>query len=117
MQIVGFSIAVIFFALMRQAHAWEFDEPIPSMLSAVESNLKMPLPFLLLAIFPIVLALLLSFLMSQLLPPLIGFIAVAIVCYLFANVSIIFLILISQVIFYVAALLHVYLKTWSVFFP
>ncbi|CAK7328232.1 unnamed protein product [Dovyalis caffra] len=38
--IVGFSIAIIFFALMRQAHAWDLDLPIPSMLVAVVRVLR-----------------------------------------------------------------------------
>uniref|UniRef100_A0A5B6ZJW4 GPI inositol-deacylase n=1 Tax=Davidia involucrata TaxID=16924 RepID=A0A5B6ZJW4_DAVIN len=109
-QIVGFSIAVVFFALMRQAHAWEFDQPIPSMLSAVELNLRMPLPFLFLAILPIVIALFLSFLMSQPFPPFISFITVSTVCYLFANGTLIILVLISQLVFYVAAIIHVFIK-------
>ncbi|KAA8548186.1 hypothetical protein F0562_004553 [Nyssa sinensis] len=109
-QIVGFSIAVVFFALMRQAHAWEFDQPIPSMLSAVELNLRMPLPFLFLAILPIGIALFLSFLMSQPFPPFISFITVSTVCYLFANGTLIILILISQLVFYLAAIIHVFIK-------
>ncbi|XP_059640076.1 GPI inositol-deacylase isoform X2 [Cornus florida] len=114
-QILGFSIAVVFFALMRQAHAWEFDQPLPSMLSAVESNLRMPYPFLFLAILPTVIALFLSFLMYQSFPPFVSFIIVSLVCYLFANGSIIILILISQLIFYVAATTHVFVKTrWEV---
>lgn len=111
MQIVGFCIAVIFFALMRQAHAWELDLPIPSMITAVESNLRMPLPFLLLAAVPILISLLLSLLTSQLFPPVASFITVSIICYLFANGCIIIVILISQLVFYVAAVVHVFIKT------
>lgn len=110
-QIVGFCIAVIFFALMRQAHAWELDLPIPSMITAVESNLRMPLPFLLLAAVPILISLLLSLLTSQLFPPVASFITVSIICYLFANGCIIIVILISQLVFYVAAVVHVFIKT------
>ncbi|KAF9605554.1 hypothetical protein IFM89_017573 [Coptis chinensis] len=59
-EIVGFSIAIIFFALMRQARTWELDLPLPSLLAAVELNLRMPLAFLLLAILPIVVSLVAS---------------------------------------------------------
>jgi glycosylphosphatidylinositol deacylase len=111
MQIIGFSIAVIFFALMRQAHAWDLDWPVPSMLTAVESNMRMPLPFFLLAIVPIFVSLFLSFLMSQPFPPFASFITVSAICYLFANGSIIILILVTQLVFYVTAFIHIFIKT------
>ncbi|PSS30172.1 GPI inositol-deacylase [Actinidia chinensis var. chinensis] len=110
-EIAGFSIAVVFFALMRQAHAWELDSPIPSMLSAVESNLRFPLPFLFLVITPLFIASFISFLTSQSFPPFVSFFLVSIVCYLFANGSIILLILAFQLVFYVAAVIHVFIKT------
>lgn len=111
MQIIGFSIAVILFALMRQARAWDLDLPMPSMVTAVETNLRMPLPFFLLAIVPILVSLFLSFLMSQPFPPLASFIIVSVICYLFANGSIIILVLVSQLVFYVAAIVHIFIKT------
>ncbi|KAM4124714.1 hypothetical protein ACB094_01G252200 [Castanea mollissima] len=114
-QIIGFSIAVILFALMRQARAWDLDLPMPSMVTAVETNLRMPLPFFLLAIVPILVSLLLSFLMSQPFPPFANFIIVSVICYLFANGSVIILILVSQLVFYVAAIVHIFIKTrWEV---
>ncbi|KAM7463693.1 hypothetical protein LguiA_031814 [Lonicera macranthoides] len=78
-QIVGFSFAVIFFALMRQANAWELDLPIPSVLSAVVYNLRMPLTFLVMAIVPIMTALLYSFLSSQPIPPVISFFVISVI--------------------------------------
>ncbi|MFQ6630858.1 hypothetical protein Gotur_008517 [Gossypium turneri] len=42
----AFNVAVLFFALMRQAH----ERPIPSILKAVETNLRIPFPFLPLAV-------------------------------------------------------------------
>ncbi|PON44025.1 GPI inositol-deacylase PGAP1-like [Parasponia andersonii] len=84
-QIVGFSVVVVLFALMWQAHAWDLDLPIPSMLTAVESNLKLPLPFFCLGVAPILLSLLLSFLMSQPLPLFASFTLVSMICYLLAN--------------------------------
>ncbi|KAF4385810.1 hypothetical protein F8388_010366, partial [Cannabis sativa] len=109
-QIVGFSVAVILFALMRQAHAWDLNLPIPSMLTAVESNLRLPLPFFCLAIAPILFALLISFLMSQPLPMVSSFTFVSVICYLLANGSVILLIFISQLVFYVAAVIHIFIK-------
>ncbi|KAG2714745.1 hypothetical protein I3760_03G043100 [Carya illinoinensis] len=114
-QIIGFSIAVVFFALMRQARSWDLDLPIPSMLLAVESNLRMPVPIFLLAVVPILVSLLLTSLMSQPFPPFASFIIVSVVCYLFANGFIIILILVTQSVFYVAAIIHIFIKTrWEV---
>lgn len=115
MQIIGLSFAVVFFALMQQANSWELDLPIPSMLGAVESNLRMPLPFLYLAILPILTALFYSFLSSQPSPPAMSFLIISVVCYLFANGSVIMLILVSQLAFYVAASAHVLIRMRLVF--
>ncbi|KAJ4827333.1 hypothetical protein Tsubulata_003286 [Turnera subulata] len=109
-QIVGLSIAAIFFALMRQVHAWDLDLPIPSVLTAVESNLRMPFP-LLLSLAPVLISLFVSLFKSQPLPPLASFTIVSTVCYLFANGCIILLILISQLVFDVAAVVHVFIKS------
>ncbi|GKV41303.1 hypothetical protein SLEP1_g48851 [Rubroshorea leprosula] len=105
-QMVGFSIAVIFFALMRQAHT----RPIPSILEVMESNLRIPFPFLALSIVPILISLFLSYLISQALPPFMSFTVISVICYLFANGFVILLILVSQLVFYVAAYLHVFIK-------
>ncbi|XP_047263581.1 uncharacterized protein LOC107860723 isoform X2 [Capsicum annuum] len=112
-EITGFAIAVVFFALMRQARQWELDLPIPSLLSAVESNLRMPLPFLCLALLPILFALALSCLISLPLPPAISFIIVSTICYLSANGVVIVLISASQLLLYVSAFLHVFIKKRS----
>lgn len=110
-QIVGLSVVVIFFALMRQAHAWDHDLQIPSMLTAVETNLRIPLPFFYLGIAPILLSLFLSFLMSQPLPLFASFTLVSLICYFLANGLVIVLILISQLVFYLAAVIHIFIKT------
>ncbi|KAF9666304.1 hypothetical protein SADUNF_Sadunf16G0215700 [Salix dunnii] len=110
-QIVGFSFAAIFFALMRQAHAWDLDLPMPSMLVAVESNLRIPWPFLLLGFLPILFSLFISLLKSQPLPPLASFAFVATICYVFANGSVILLVLVSQLVFYGVAIIHVFIKS------
>ncbi|KAH9743738.1 Hydrolases acting on ester bond [Citrus sinensis] len=114
-QIAGLSVAVVFFALMRQAYAWDYYLPMPSMLTVVEYNLQMPFPFLLLAILPILVSLFHSFLMSQPFPPIMSFAVVSLICYVLANGLIALLILVSQLVFYVTATAHVFIKTrWEV---
>ncbi|KAH9743745.1 Hydrolases acting on ester bond [Citrus sinensis] len=110
-QIAGLSVAVVFFALMRQAYAWDYYLPMPSMLTVVEYNLQMPFPFLLLAILPILVSLFHSFLMSQPFPPIMSFAVVSLICYVLANGLIALLILVSQLVFYVTATAHVFIKT------
>ncbi|KAF3444504.1 hypothetical protein FNV43_RR14196 [Rhamnella rubrinervis] len=110
-QIVGFSIAVVFFALMQQAHAWDLDLPIPSLPTAVESNLRMPFPFFYLALAPILISLFLSLLDSQPFPSFASFTIISVICYLLANGVVIILILISQLVFYVTAVVHIFIKT------
>ncbi|KAL0377347.1 UNVERIFIED_CONTAM: GPI inositol-deacylase [Sesamum radiatum] len=114
-QISGLCFAVVFFALMRQAYAWELDNPIPSVLSAVESNLRMPKPFVFFVTFPILFAVLSSFLSSEPLPPIISFSIISILCYVFANGVIVVLILVSLLVFYAAGTVHVFIrKRWQV---
>ncbi|KAG9141981.1 hypothetical protein Leryth_009335 [Lithospermum erythrorhizon] len=108
-QITGLSISVVFFALMRQAYAWELDLPIPSMLSALELNLRLPFPFLF-AMLPVLFALSFSFLSYQSLPPVISFTVVSVLCYLLSNAIIVLLIAVSHLVFYVAAIIHVFIK-------
>ncbi|KAK8962790.1 hypothetical protein KSP40_PGU006200 [Platanthera guangdongensis] len=108
-QIAGFMITAVLFALMRQAHAWELDLSLPSISTAVELNLKMPHAFLLLAVLPIFASLAMSYFTSQD-PPVASYISVSMICYLIANGSLIILILSSQLIFYMVAVLHVFIK-------
>lgn len=109
-QIIALCFAVIFFALMCQAHAWDLGSPIPSMLRAVQSNLRMPFPALLLIVVPISVALLLSLLIDQSVPPL-SFIVISTLCYLLANGFMIIFVSISQLVFYVAAVVQIFVKT------
>ncbi|KAI9120798.1 hypothetical protein K1719_007831 [Acacia pycnantha] len=110
-QIVGFSIAIIFFALMRQAYAWDLDLRIPSMLTAVESNLTVLSHLFFLAILPIFFSLFLSLVMPQPIPPFASFISITLICYVFANGLIAILILVSHLLFFVAAVSHIFIKT------
>ncbi|GAB2223103.1 hypothetical protein Droror1_Dr00017240 [Drosera rotundifolia] len=116
-QMLGFCIAIVFFALMRQARAWELDIPVTSMLTAAEYNLRLPMPFVLVAVVPIFISLFISLLNSQPFPPLPSFLAVSLSCYMVANGIIVLLILLSQLIFYVATVLCVFFKrrcqTWE----
>lgn len=109
-QISGLSVAVVFFALMRQARSWEVDLPIPSLLSALESNLIIPVPSLFLAVMPVFFALLFSCLFSQQVPPTISFVVVSILCYVFANGAVIMITSISQLVFYIVASAHFFIK-------
>lgn len=111
MQIVGFSVAVVFFALMRQAYSWDLDLRIPSMLTALESNLTLLSHLFPLAILPIFFSLFLSLLMSQPLPPFASFIGISLICYIFANGFIAIIILITHLVFFVAAVTHIFIKT------
>ncbi|XP_028778530.1 uncharacterized protein LOC114735049 isoform X2 [Neltuma alba] len=110
-EIVGFSIAIIFFALMRQAYAWDLDLRIPSMLTAVESNLTVLSHFFFQAILPIFISLFLSLVMSQPIPPFASFISISLICYVFANGLIAILILVSHLLFFVGAVSHIFIKT------
>nr|GEW49285.1 putative GPI inositol-deacylase PGAP1-like, alpha/beta hydrolase fold protein [Tanacetum cinerariifolium] len=110
-QITGLCFAVVFFALMKQANAWELDLPVPSLLSAIESNLRLPLPFLLLAVLPILIALFYSCLSPKPFPSVGSFFVVSMICYLIANGIIIILILTTQILTHVVARVHVFFKT------
>lgn len=113
-KIIGLGNAVVFFALMRQAHAWELDMPIPSMLTAVEHNMRLPLPFLTMTGIPLLVPLF-SILQFSLLPSVLSFLVVSLLCYVVANGAIIILILTSRMVFYVAAVAHVsFKKRWQV---
>lgn len=110
LQIIGFMIAAMFFALMRQAYAWELDSSVPSILSALEFNLRIPQPFLLLYFLPILLSLAFSIITAQQFPSFASFLSVSLACYLIANGCLILLILSSKLIFYTVAIVHVFIK-------
>lgn len=114
MQIVGFSFAIILFALMRQAIASDFDQRIPSMLTAVESNLTVLSNLFLLAIVPLFIFFFLSLWTSESFPPFSNFISTSLVSYMLANGFIAILILLTHLVFYTAAVAHIFIKTRSV---
>ncbi|CAN8266237.1 unnamed protein product [Cochlearia groenlandica] len=110
-QILGFSFAVILFALMRQAKQCDHKFFVPPLLSAIEYNLEMPSPFLLLAALPLLCSLFFSFLMAQPIPHLTSFTVVSLICYLLANAFISVLIIVSKFFFQASALVHITIKS------
>ncbi|XP_062198955.1 uncharacterized protein LOC133901587 isoform X2 [Phragmites australis] len=109
-ELLGFMVAVMFFGLMRQSSAWERDSPVPSILSAIESNLRLPNPFMFLCFMPILLFVAFLFFMTEQNPPFGTFLLVTMICYIVANGFTILLIISSKLILYVAAILHVFIK-------
>uniref|UniRef100_A0A0D9XBS7 GPI inositol-deacylase n=1 Tax=Leersia perrieri TaxID=77586 RepID=A0A0D9XBS7_9ORYZ len=109
-QILGFMIAVMFFGLMRQSSAWEHDSSVPSILSAIESNLRLPRAFMFLCFIPVLLFLAFLVFTRGENPPFGTFLFITIMCYIVANGFTILLILSSKLIIYVAAILHVFIK-------
>ena len=103
----------MFFGLMRQSSAWECDSSVPSILSAMESNLGVPKPFMFLCIFPILIFLALSFFSTEQKPPFWALL-VTMICYIVANGFTILLILSSKLLLYAVAILHVFIKRRSV---
>ncbi|KAK9704867.1 hypothetical protein RND81_07G016400 [Saponaria officinalis] len=101
--IVGLAIAIVFFALMRQAETRELGVTLPSVVEAVEYNLRLPCPFIKLTAFPLMVMLLLSFLWFHSIPSVSSFLVVSLTCYAVANGFVIILISILQSILYVAA--------------
>ncbi|KAF0909852.1 hypothetical protein E2562_000165 [Oryza meyeriana var. granulata] len=109
-QILGFMIAVMLFGLMRQASAWEHDSSVPSILSAIESNLRLPRAFMFLCFIPALLFLAFLVFTREQNPPFGTFLFVTMMCYVVANGFTILLILSSKLILYVTAILHVFIK-------
>uniref|UniRef100_A0ACD5Y3E2 Uncharacterized protein n=1 Tax=Avena sativa TaxID=4498 RepID=A0ACD5Y3E2_AVESA len=109
-EILGFMIAVVLFGLMRQSSAWERDCSVPSILSAIETNLKLSSPLMFLCFMPILLFLAFLFLTTGQNPRLGTFLFVTVICYIVANGFTILPILSSKLILYVAAILHVFFK-------
>ncbi|KAL6863759.1 hypothetical protein ACP4OV_016662 [Aristida adscensionis] len=109
-KILGFMVAVMFFGLMRQSSAWECDSSVPSILSAIESNLRLLKPFMFLCFMPILMFLIFLFFMTEQKPSFWTFLLVTIICYIIANGFTILLVLTSKLILYMAAILHVFIK-------
>ena len=95
---------------MRQSSAWERDCSVPSILSAIETNLKLSSPWMFLCFTPILLFLAFLFFTTGQNPRFGTFLFVTVICYIVANGFTILLILCSKLILYVVAILHVFLK-------
>ncbi|KAL2624469.1 hypothetical protein R1flu_008714 [Riccia fluitans] len=110
LQVVAVTVAVLFFAMMRQARAWELDAPVPSVLSCVEAHMILPFPFMTFALGPLAVYAVLTVFGTHVVPPLLSFVAVSTVCYIFANGTIAVLAICTVIVFYIAASLQVFLK-------
>ncbi|KAK3129298.1 hypothetical protein QOZ80_6BG0476710 [Eleusine coracana subsp. coracana] len=109
-EILGFMVAIMFFGLMRQSSAWEHDYSVPSILSAIEANLRLLKPFMFLCFMPIILFLAFLLFTTKRNPQFWIFLFVSMICYIIANGFTILLILSSKLILYAAAILHVFIK-------
>jgi glycosylphosphatidylinositol deacylase len=109
-QVTGLTVAAVLFALMRQARAWELDLMVPSVVSCIEANLRFPLPLLLLAPGTSVIYYLCSLFGTETPPPLISFLGVSLVCYIFANGVVALLAIVSSIIFQAASFIQVFFK-------
>lgn len=105
----------MFFGLMRQTLAWECDSSVPSILSAIESNLGLPKAFMFLCFMPILLFFAFLIFMKEQKPPFGTFLLVTMICYIVANGFTILLILSSKLFLYAVAILHVFIKRRSVY--
>ncbi|KAL3677735.1 hypothetical protein R1sor_020691 [Riccia sorocarpa] len=110
LQIVAVTVAVLFFAMMKQARAWELDTPVPSVLSCLESQMTLPFPFLTLALGPLVVFIVLTVFGTHVVPPLLSFVAVSTVCYIFANGAVAVLAVCSTIVLHIAASFQVFLR-------
>ncbi|KAJ1288523.1 hypothetical protein BS78_02G095300 [Paspalum vaginatum] len=109
-EILGFMVGIMFFGLMRQASAWECDSSVPSILSAIEFNLRLPKPFIFICFMPILLFLAFLISMTAQKPPFGTFLLVTMICYVVANGFTILLVLSSKLFLYAVAILHVFIK-------
>jgi len=84
-QIAGLSVAVVLFALMRQARAWEVDNTVPSFILCMEGNFGLPVSFFFVTVGPLLVYFSLAVLGTERQPSLSSFLGVSLACYLFAN--------------------------------
>ncbi|KAH9562192.1 hypothetical protein CY35_05G059400 [Sphagnum magellanicum] len=116
LQLAGLSVAVVLFALMRQARAWELNDPLPSIVTCIESNLRLPLTFFALGMGPILLYFSITIFGTETCPSLISFMGISIICYLFANGAVALLAYISCAVFYTTAFCHSFIRVrWQAY--
>lgn len=85
MQIAGLSVAVVLFALMRQARAWEVENTVPSFISCMEANFRLLGPFFAVTVGPLLVYFIISVFGTERKPSLSSFVGVSLACYLFVN--------------------------------
>ncbi|CAM6094752.1 unnamed protein product [Calypogeia fissa] len=110
LQVAAVLVAVLYFAMMRQARAWELDAPVPSVFACIETNLMVPFPYVTLSLGPLAVYVMLTVFGTHVVPPLLSFVLVSSACYIFANAAVAILALISMAVFFSAAFLQVFLK-------
>lgn len=110
LQVAGFAIAILLFVLMQQARSWELDQPVPSVLASMEHNLSFPFPFLVLSTAPLAIFSVFELLGSEATSSFLSFVLVSMACYCFATGCVALLAMGTQVVFYAAATIQVFLK-------
>lgn len=83
---------------------------VPSVVSCTEANLRFPFPLLLLAPGLSIVYYLRSLIGTETPPPLISFLGVSLVCYIFANGVVASLAIVSSIIFQTASFIQVFFK-------
>ncbi|KAH7282837.1 hypothetical protein KP509_35G049700 [Ceratopteris richardii] len=110
LEIAGFAVAILLFTLMQQARAWELDYPVPSVLASMEYNLRLPFPFIYLSMIPLIIYTTLEIANSESTSSFASFVLVSIACYGFATGAVAILATLSQIILYIAASVHFFVK-------
>lgn len=116
MQIAGLSVAVVLFALMRQARAWEVDNTVPSFISCMEANFGLPVAFSAVTVGPLLVYFSISVLGTETQPSLSSFLGVSLACYLFANGAVALLVYLCSAVLSLAYSLQAwYFSRYSIF--
>ncbi len=110
LQLAGVSVAVVLFALMRQAREWELDNSLPSIVACIGANLRLPVPFFALAVGPLLTYFSITVFSTETSPSLISFLGLSIICYIFANGAVALLAYICSAVFYTGAFCHSFIK-------
>ncbi|CAM6043491.1 unnamed protein product [Sphagnum compactum] len=110
LQLAGVSVAVVLFALMRQAREWELDNSLPSIVACIGANLRLPVPFFALAVGPLLMYFSITVFSTETSPSLISFLGLSIICYIFANGAVALLAYICSAVFYTGAFCHSFIK-------
>ncbi|XP_024528955.1 GPI inositol-deacylase [Selaginella moellendorffii] len=110
-QIGGFMVAVLLYALSRQARAWELDTSFPSLYACLERNFMFPVPFLPLCFGPLFIYFFRTTIGGDIPPPYVQTSVVAAICYVIANGIMAVLAVGSMLTFHATASLQVFLRS------